>query len=239
MAQNDELSKVTLAHLRDPEGRCALRLSKEFGNENAHSGANIRFRLSGRLEECATLSQTSTDYPRIVHFPTPRDFLPEQQKVFSAAARWYVEIFGHRQATSGGTYEFSTPRTDLGVNLMGGGGLRFITNDELPELRILQYAGRSAIPETLFDSPEVRFSLLRNEAWIRSTGSPLLITVADLIRGEANEQTISPDALLAECNEWLTLCVERIRERVLNPQPTMSTDCAWCGFISSCDAVMK
>ena len=237
--RTDELSKVTLAHLRDPDGRCALRLSKEFNNERASTSANIRFRLSGRLEEAASLAQTSLDSPRLVHFPTPRDFLPEERDVFDAAARWYVEIFGDRQATSAGTYDFSTPRSELGINLVGGAGLRFITDEGLSEIRILQYAGRSAIPETLFDSPEVRFSMLRNEAWIRSTASPLIVTVADLIRGEAFVETVSPETLLTACNDWLATCVEKIRERVIDPQPKMGTDCAWCGFISSCDAVMK
>lgn len=237
--QAEDLSKVTLAHLRDPDGRCALRLSREFENERASTGANIRFRLSGRLEESASLAQTSLDAPRLVHFPTPRDFLPEERGVFSAAARWYVEIFGDRNATSAGTYEFSTPRRDLGINLVGGAGLRFITDAGLPEIRILQYAGRSAMPETLFDSPEVRFSMLRNEEWIRATGSPILVTVADLIRGEAFAESLSPDPLLLACNDWLVSCVERIRERVRDPRPEMGTDCAWCGFISSCDAVMK
>jgi hypothetical protein len=123
--------------------------------------------------------------------------------------------------------------------LVGGAGLRFITDEGLPEIRILQYAGRSAIPESLFDSPEVRFSMLRNEEWIRSIGSSLRVTSADLIRGEAHEETVAYESLLRECNEWLTSSVERIRERVLNPKPKMGTDCAWCGFISSCDAVMK
>ena len=53
-----------------------------------------------------------------------------------------------------------------------------------PELRILHYAGRDAVPRDVAAAPEVRFALLRYADWARDAG-PLLVTVADVLRGEA------------------------------------------------------
>jgi len=230
----EELAKVTLAHLRDPEGRCARRLEKEYGNETGHRGGTLRFAISNRLEQAALLAQATLERPRAVHFPTPKDLPVEQQRVYDTAARWYLTVFGEREAVGLDEGDFVTARPDLGVRLAGRVGIRF-EGPAGPELRILHYAGRDAVPHDVGGAPEVRFALLRYAAWARDAG-PLLITVADVLRGEAVEARIDPGAALAECEDWLVERLARIRARLADPRPTPGTQCAWCPFIGSCPA---
>ena len=88
MTTTDELAKVTLAHLRDPEGRCARRLAKEYDNETGHRGGTLRFALSNRLEQAAILAQATAERPRAVHFAPPEDLPVEQRRAHEVAARW-------------------------------------------------------------------------------------------------------------------------------------------------------
>ena len=230
----EDLAKVTLAHLRDPEGRCARRLEKEYGNETGHRGGTLRFAISNRLEQAAVLAQATVERPDAVHFPTPKDLPPEQQRVFATAARWYLTIFGEREATALDEGDFVTARPDLGVRLAGRVGLRF-EGPAGPEVRILHYAGRDAVPRDLAAAPEVRFALLRYADWARDAG-PILVTVADVLRGEAVEDRIDPAVALAECDTWLLERLARVRARLVDPRPTPGTQCAWCPFIGSCPA---
>lgn len=230
----EELAKVTLAHLRDPEGRCARRLEKEYGNETGHRGGTLRFAISNRLEQAALLAQATVERPRAVHFPTPKDLPVEQQRVYEAAARWYLTIFGEREAMALDEGDFVTTRPDLGIRLVGRVGLRF-DGPSGPELRILHYAGRDAVPRDVAAAPEVRFALLRYADWARDAG-PILVTVADVLRGEAVEDRIDPAVALAECDDWLVERLTRVRARLVDPRPTPGTQCAWCPFIGSCPA---
>lgn len=230
----EELAKVTLAHLREPEARCARRLEKEYRNETGHRGGTLRFAISNRLEQAALLAQATLERPRAVHFPTPKDLPVEQQRVYDAAARWYLTIFGEREATGLDEGDFVTARPDLGVRLAGRIGLRF-EGPAGPELRILQYAGRDAVPREVATAPDVRFALLRNADWARDAG-PILVTVADVLRGEAVEDRIDPGSALPECDDWLIERLARIRARLVDPRPAPGTQCAWCPFIGSCPA---
>lgn len=231
----EDLAKVTLAHLRDPEGRCARRLEKEYGNESGHRGSTLRFAISNRLEQAARLAQATTERPRAVHFPTPTDLPPEQQRVFDAAVRWYLTVFGERAARALDEGDFVTPRPDLGIRLAGRVGLRF-EGDAGAEVRILRYAGRDAMPTEVGSAPEVRFALLRHADWARGVDGPILVTVADVLRGEAVEAGLDATTTLATCEDWLLERLARIRIRLADPQPAPGTECAWCPFIGSCPA---
>ncbi|MFM8971076.1 MAG: PD-(D/E)XK nuclease family protein [Actinomycetota bacterium] len=235
MTATEELAKVTLAHLRDPEDRCARRLEKEHGNETGHRGSTLRFAISNRLEQAALLAQATAERPRAVHFPTPTDLPVESQRVFDAAVRWYLTVFGERTAVALDEGDFVTARPDLGVRLAGRVGLRF-EGDAGPEVRILHYAGRDAVPTDVARAPEVRFALLRHADWARRHDGPILVTVADVLRGEATEARIDAPAALADCDEWLVERLARIRARLVDPRPSPGTQCAWCPFIGSCPA---
>jgi len=226
---------VTLAHLRDPEGRCARRLEKEYGNETGHRGSTLRFAISNRLEQAALLAQTTAERPRPVHFPTPVDLPVEQQRVFDTAVRWYLTVFGERVATGLDEGDFVTARPDLGIRLAGRVGLRF-EGEAGHELRILHYAGRDAVPAGLAGAPEVRFALLRAADWVRAAPGPILVTVADVLRGEAVEARLDASEALDASEDWLVERLARIRARLADPRPAPGTQCAWCPFIGSCPA---
>lgn len=235
MTTTEELAKVTLAHLRDPEGRCARRLDKEFGNESGHRGSTLRFAVSNRLEQAARLAQATAERPRAVHFPTPSDLPVEQQRVFDTAVRWYLTVFGERVATALDEGDFVTARPDLGIRLAGRVGLRF-EGDAGAEVRILRYAGRDALPTDVAATPEVLFALLRQADWARGVEGPILVTVADVLRGEATEARVDAPAVLVAAEAWLAERLARIRARLVDPRPAPGTECAWCPFIGSCPA---
>ena len=103
-------------------------------------------------------------------------------------------------------------------------------------LRILRYAGRDALPHEVLDAPEVRFALLRYADWARAVDGPILVTVADVLRGEAVEDRLDPASALEVCEAWLVERLARIRAHLIDPRPTIGTECAWCAFIGSCPA---
>jgi hypothetical protein len=234
---DDELAKVTLAHLRDPASICARRLAREHDDGRGHAGGTLRFAVSGRLEQCATLAQATMEPPRAVHFPTPIDLPPESQRVFATAARWYLAIFGDTVARCEDSGGFVTPRPDLGIRLVGPAGLRLVDEHGDPEVRLLRYGARHGVPNALLEDAGVRFALLRHAEWMHSSGRPVRVTVADLILGDARTESIDPTSAVAECEAWLAEQVAAIRERVADPVPTIGTHCAWCGFIGSCEAL--
>lgn len=236
MPGDDELAKVTLAHLRDPASICARRLAREHDDGRGHAGGTLRFAVSGRLEQCATLAQATMERPRAVHFPTPTDLPPESQRVFATTTRWYLAIFGDAPARCEDSGGFVTPRPDLGIRLVGPAGLRFVDERGDPELRLLRYAARDGVPVELLDDPAVRFALLRHAAWLGASATAVRVTVADLIRGEATSGTIDPTAIDTTCEPWLAEQLAVIRARVAEPTPTIGTACAWCGFIGTCEA---
>lgn len=236
MPGDDELAKVTLAHLRDPSAICARRLAREHADGRGHASGTLRFAVSGRLEQCAALAQATMEPPRAVHFPDPTDLPPESRRVFATAVRWYLTIFGDTVARSEDSGGFVTPRPDLAIRLVGPAGLRFVDEHGAAELRLLRYGARDGVPAALLEDPAVRFSLLRHAEWLRGFAGPTRVTVADLIRGEAVTEAIDPHLVGPTCDAWLAEQVATIRLRVAEPVPTIGTACAWCGFIGSCEA---
>lgn len=237
MPDDAELAKVTLAHLRRAEDLCARRLAKEHADERGHRSGTLRFAIGARIEQCATLAQATLERPRAVHFPEPTDLAPEPRRVFATAARWYLTIFGDTEARCEDAGGFVTARPDLGIRLVGPGGLRFVDAAGAPELRLLRFAARGSLPTAPLDDPAVRFALLRHAAWLATLGGTTLVTIADLVRGEAVAERIDLTEALPACEEWLTDRLEVIRRRVAEPTPTIGTECAWCAFIGSCEAL--
>ena len=237
MPGDDDLAKVMLAHLRDPGAICARRLAREHADGRGHASGTLRFAVSGRLEQCATLAQATMERPRAVHFPEPTELPPESRRMFATATRWYLAIFGDTVARCEDAGGFVTPRPDLGIRLVGPPGLRLVDEHGDPEMRLLRYGARDGVPTALLDDAGVRFALLRHADWARTFGRPVRVTVADLILGDARTESIDPTSALPACETWLVEQVAAIRDRVADPVPTIGTHCAWCGFIGSCEAM--
>ncbi|HEY5170540.1 MAG TPA: hypothetical protein VIK54_02315, partial [Acidimicrobiia bacterium] len=93
---DEELPRITPAHLRRADDMCRRRLAREVhgGKRNANRTANMRFAVSNRIEEDARLAQSELAEPRPEAFVEPRELEPEQRALYRAAARGYLDAFG-------------------------------------------------------------------------------------------------------------------------------------------------
>jgi hypothetical protein len=211
---------------------CTRRLAREHGGARGNRRADTRFRVANQLVDDARLSHVDLGPPTPAHFHPATDLLPEQQRVYELAARWYLQLFATDAVRSVET-EFETPVEALGIRLVGPAGLPVEHASGERELRLLRL-GQGAIPTDPLTSAEIRFALLRLESWIG--GAPLRLVVADLVRGESVVHVVDVDAELPVLTDWLAERVERIRARTTDPRAQAGIECGWCPFIAGCGA---
>jgi hypothetical protein len=230
--QTDDLPRVTASLLRNADVMCTRRLLREHQGVRGNRRADSRFRVTNQVLDDARLSHVDPAPPASAHFQPATDLLPEQQRVYELAARWYVQLFSE-DAVQSVEAEFETPVESLGVRLVGPAGLPVEHASGERELRILRF-GQGPVATEPLDSAEIRFAVLRLESWL--AGAPLRLVVADLIRGEMIEQRVAVDDELPALGAWLAERVERIRARISEPQAVAGIECGWCPFIAGCGA---
>ncbi len=228
----EELPRVTAGLLRAADSMCARRLQREHHGSRGNRRGDSRFRVANQVLDDARLSHVDPAPPTPGHFRAATDLLPEQQRVYESAARWYVQLFS-ADAVRSVEVEFETPVESLGIRLVGPVGLPVEHPMGEPELRILRL-GQGPVPTEPLAAPDIRFAILRLEEWL--AGRSLRLVVADLIRGEMVEQRVDVDGVLPELTEWLEERVERIRARTADPRAVAGVECGWCPFIAGCGA---
>jgi len=227
---DEELARITPAHLRRGDDMCRRRLAREVysGKRNANRTANMRFAVSNRIEEDARLAQSELGQPRTEAFVEPHELEPEQRALYRAATRGYLDAFGGVIAQIA-RLDFRTALPELGVELSSNLGLAAELPDGGRELRkILVGAPRSA---RLVDAVETRVALVRTEEW---APVQLDIVVVDVIEQRRANHTPDLEADRAEARAWIGDRVERVLELASDPRPRAGRDCQGCAFISGC-----
>jgi hypothetical protein len=229
---DDELGRVTLAHLRGAEAMCRRRLAREHQGLHGNWSPPARFAVNNRLVEDARVAHAELRCPLPVDFPSPRDLLPEQQLLYRAAAHGYVALFSNRAARAVEVDAWETELADLAVRVVGSLGLALEAADGSPELRKLQLGVAGSRP--MIDDAERRVMVVRSSAWVGER--PLRLVVADLLEGEVVEQEIDVAAALPEALEWVEARVAVVRERAADPVAKAGADCRGCPFVPGCRA---
>lgn len=229
---DDELGRVTLGHLRGADDMCRRKLAREHAGLRGRWNPSPRYAVSNRLVEDARVAHAELRVARGSDFPSPNDLLPEQQRVYRAAAGGYVAFFAARPARAVTVDAWETELPDLAVRLVGPLGLALETADGSPELRTLRLGVAGSRP--LIDDTERRVIVVRSAAWVGA--QPLRLVVVDLLAGELVEEQLDVAAALPEALDWVAARVAVVKERAVDPVPKAGSDCRGCGFIPGCRA---
>ena len=227
---DEEVPHISPRHLRLADELCRRRLAREVhsGKRNVNRTGDMRFAVSNRIEADARLAQAESGRPRPEAFVSPNDLEPEQQALYRAGARGYLDAFG-ASAAHVVDLGFRTAVPGLGVELSSNLGIAAELDDGGRELRkILVGSRRDA---KLLDPVDVRIALVRTEEW---APVQLEIVAVDVI--EQRRATHEPDleADRAEAHAWIADRVERVLELAADARPSAGRDCQGCAFISGC-----
>ena len=229
---DDELPRVTLAHLRWAETMCRRKLAREHAGLRGRWNPSPRYAVSNRLVEDARVAHAELRAARSTDFPPPNDLLPEQQLVYRAAAGGYVAFFRGRPARAVSVDAWETELSGLDVRLVGALGLALETADGAPELRTLKLGVAGSRP--LIDDMERRVVVLRSAAWVGDR--PLRLVIVDLLAGEIVEERLDVAAALPEALDWVGTRLAVIKERAADPVPKAGADCRGCAYVPGCRA---
>jgi hypothetical protein len=231
----EALPRVTSALLRWADTMCARRLEGIYADRRANRPADARFRVANRVFESARLCHVELAAPSSTVFNLHHGLEPEERRVYDAAGRWYIALFGDREVRSVDLDDWETTVDDLGVRLVGQAGLPVEDASGHRETRLLRIGTRPLSDDAdLLDSVDVRFAVLRLSEW--AAGGELRVCVADLLEGSLAERTIDVGAALDDLRAWLAARVAVIRERALSRSPTPGLECARCRYVAGCPA---
>jgi hypothetical protein len=228
-----ELTKITARHLRRAEEMCRRRLALELDDQRGNRANGARFAVSNRVAADVRLAHTEFGPPDPAAFVVPTELVPEQQRVYQAAVRGYLALFGDRPA---GAIDlgFDTEVEPLGVRLVGDVGVALDTGNAF-ELRVLRLGTRGH-DQPLVDDVDLRFATLRAAAWL-SSAPELRVVAADLLGLACSELVIDVrEAERAAAQEWLAERVAHVRALADRDRPKAGSDCLGCGFVAGCRA---
>ncbi|HEV7525990.1 MAG TPA: hypothetical protein VGP92_13555 [Acidimicrobiia bacterium] len=226
----EELPHISPRHLRLADDMCRRRLAREVhsGKRNVNRTADMRFAVSNRIESDARLAQAEAGPPRPEAFVVPGELEPEQQALYRAATRGYLDAFGETPARVV-DLGYRTLLPELGVELSSGLGIAAELDDGGRELRkVLVGARRDA---KLLDEVDVRIALVRTEEW---APVQLEIVVADVIEQRRATHAPNVEADRAEAHAWIGERVAVVLELAADARPQAGRDCQGCAFISGC-----
>jgi hypothetical protein len=228
--EGEDLPQITPAHLRRADDMCRRRLAREVsgGKRRANKAGDMRFAVSNRIEADARLAQSELGPPRAEAFVEPRDLEPEQQALYRAATRGYLDAFGETAARIA-DLGFRTALPELGVELSSNLGLGAELDDGGRELRKVLVGARH--DAKLLDPIDVRIALVRTEEW---APVQLEIVAVDVIEQRRTTYTPDLDAERAEAHEWIAERVATVLELAADARPQAGRDCQGCAFISGC-----
>ena len=198
------------------------------GKRNVNRTGDMRFAVSNRIEADARLAQAESGPPRPEAFVEPHELEPEQQALYRAAARGYLDAFGTQAATVV-DLGFRTALPELGVELSSNLGIAAELDDGGRELRKVLVGSRR--DTKLFDAVDVRIALVRTEEW---APVQLDIVAVDVIEQRRASHSPDIDADRADAHAWIGDRVARVLELAADPRPQAGRDCQGCAFISGC-----
>jgi hypothetical protein len=231
----EQLPKVTAAFLRRAEQLCPRRLAFEHNNRRGNRTAPARWRVANQLVEHARVAHVELGPPSRAAFTPLPNLVPEEQRVYEAAARWYLEMFGDRAVrTIDADDEWETIIPELAIRLVGPSGLLVEDAEGRDELRLLRIGGPAPDPADPIGSVDARFALLRRAESL--AGRSVRLAHADLLFGRLVEHEVTADTALTELHTWLRDRVEVLRARIAHPDPRPGLECGRCRFVAGCAA---
>jgi hypothetical protein len=227
---DDELPRISPRHLRLADELCRRRLAREVhgGKRSANKTGDMRFAVSNRIEADARLAQAEAGRPRPEAFVEPLELEPEQQALYRAAARGYLDAFG-ADAARVVDLGFRTALPELGVELSSNLGIAAELDDGGRELRKILVGARR--DSHLIDEIDVRIALVRTEEW---APVQLDIVAVDVIEQRRARHSPDIEADRAEAHAWIADRVTRVLELAADARPSAGRDCQGCAFISGC-----
>jgi hypothetical protein len=227
--------RVTPALLRWADTMCPRRLAGLSEDKRGNRAPDVRFRVANRVFESARLAHIDLSVPSPEAFSAGVGLEPEEATVYEAAARWYLALFGERAVRAVDLDDWESTIEEIGVRLVGPGGLPVEDAQGCREVRILHVGVRRTEPGDPLESIDGRFAVLRAAEW--AAGSSLRLAVADLVGGALVEREIDVDHVLeTELRPWLAARVAVIRERAADPTPRPGLECARCPYVAGCAA---
>jgi hypothetical protein len=231
----DAPPRVTPALLRWADSMCPRRLAGLHADKRGNRSPDVRFRVANRVFDSARLAHLDLAVPSLDAFSADAGLEPEELAAYEAAARWYVALFGERAVRAVDLDDWESTVPEVGVRLVGPGGLPVEDERGRREVRILRVGSRRAEPGDPLASIEGRFAVLRVADW--AAGASLRLVVADLINGALAESEIDVDDVVhGELRPWLAARVAVIRERAAAPTARPGMECAHCPFVAGCAA---
>jgi len=227
---DEDVPHISPRHLRLADEMCRRRLAREVhsGKRNVNRTGDMRFAVSNRVEADARLAQAEGGNPRPEAFVEPLDLEPEQQALYRAAVRGYLDAFGDSPARIA-DLGFRTALPELGVELSSNLGIAAELDDGGRELRKVLVGSRR--DSLLFDPVDVRVALVRTEEW---APVQLDIVAVDVIEQRRARHAPDIEADRAEAYSWISDRVTRVLELAADARPKAGRDCQGCAFISGC-----
>jgi hypothetical protein len=229
----EESPRVTASMLRRADDMCRRRLAREHagGKRFANRAADARFAASNRFVEDARLAHVDAERVRGQAFVEPRELEPEQQRLYRAAVRGYLALFGDRPGRST-DLGWRSPLPSLGIDLVGNPGLALELRDGSRELRICRLGGRRT-GAPLLDAVEMRCALIRTSEW---APAQLRIVAVDVIEQELATFEVDVENERLEAAAWLSERVSTIARNAQSALPRAGADCNGCSFVAGCEA---
>jgi hypothetical protein len=238
--EQEELPKVTVAHLRRAATLCARRLALEHDDRRSMRRGTGRFRVQNQLLEDARLTHVDLGVPDAGHFRPGDDLTAEEGRLYDTASRWYVALYQDHpvrsvdlaaDATVEAIDDWATRVDALKVRLVGRCGLAVESADGRRGVRLLRL-GRGVPAGDMLDDVEVRFAVLRLSGW---AGTDMHLSIADLVHGARRDESMEPERVPG-LQHWLAERVDVVRARVADPDVSPGIDCGSCSFVPGCPA---
>ena len=212
---------------------CARRLAAEVENWPCAGEPVNRARLREAFLNAARTAHATVGPPDPAAFQSAPFLEPEENKVFEQAARWYIELYGDR-AVEVHLHDCDRP-TDAprrGVRIGGWVDLTVTDTHGKKELRQFELWGGRAPDQDPLELDNVLLAVLRLAKWCKD--ELLLVSWADLVRGDRYERTVDMKVELPDLARRFDDQLDRVRARIADPVPSMGSDCGECKHVSRC-----
>jgi hypothetical protein len=232
MRDPDPLPRVTPTALRSIASRCPRQVALDFADEGTSDPVN-RSRLRDAFLEAARAAHGAGGLPRRDAFRAPPELEPEEQRVFSHAVGWYLNLYGAREVSLH-LHDCDRPSERRGVRVGGWVDLTVEQADGTKELRQLDlWRGRRPLDDPL-ELERVWVAVLRLRQWVGD--APLLVSWADLVDGMACERLVDLGAERVGLAERFDERMTALRARADTSTVEPGAGCAWCNHLAHCPA---
>lgn len=251
----EDLPKLSPSLLRDPASACPRRVALAHAGRKGDAQSDARWAVSDALSERARLAQLEYGPPDPAAFTGAVFPTAEQERVYAHVVSWYLALYGDRpgRMIDLGDAQWGRDRPDLGVRLTSRTPLvlasspdQVRTGDEdtgreggsrpgegAHELRILRFGG-DPVPGDLLADTEVRIGVARVAGDI--VEGALLVSVADLVRGERDEVEIAVDDVSGGLDAWIAVVLDDVRGVADRETVRSGAECSWCSYVAGCPA---